>query len=293
MSADIPNPTSGAAQALEDDKATQRGGGRLEELRTRWSNLSRYQQWMILALVALVVYLLPVLNPPLISTEPGNDFPIACFDMSRFALAALGLNVVVGQAGLLDLGYVGFFAVGSYVAALWTSSDSSFVHIPYLVTLPLAMVVTATFGIFLGIPTLRLRGDYLAIVTLGFGEIVRLLANVIPALKGNSGLQNVGAPPGTHNGKQIFISSAGTPWYWLTVTIIILLMILLGNVERSRVGRAWIAIREDEDAAETLGRAHLSSSRSGRSPSARRWAASPVHAVRRVRSATSTTRSST
>lgn len=253
MSTDIPNPTVGNIQALEDEQVTLGRDGHFAQFRERWSNLSRYQQWMVLAFVALFVYLLPIANPPIISTEPGNDFPIACFNMARFALAALGLNVVVGQAGLLDLGYVGFFAVGSYVAALWTSSDSTYVHIPYLWTLPLAMLVSAAFGIFLGVPTLRLRGDYLAIVTLGFGEMIRLLANILPPLKGNSGLQNVGAPPGTSGGKPIFDASHGVPWYWLTVTVIILLMILLGNLERSRVGRAWIAIREDEDAAETMG----------------------------------------
>jgi branched-chain amino acid transport system permease protein len=174
--------------------------------------------------------------------------------MARFALVALGLNVVVGQAGLLDLGYVGFFAVGSYVAALWTSTDSTYIHIPYLWTLPMAMVVTVFFGVMLGIPTLRLRGDYLAIVTLGFGEIIRLLATLMPALKGQVGFQNIGAPPGVDEaGREIFNNSAGTPWYWFTVTIIIGVLLLLTNLERSRVGRAWIAIREDEDAAEIMG----------------------------------------
>ncbi|NNG41205.1 branched-chain amino acid ABC transporter permease [Flexivirga sp. ID2601S] len=227
--------------------------GRFAGLGTWWNNLERWQQWLVLSVVALLVFLLPMINPPLITTEPGYDFPTACFDMARFALAALGLNVVVGQAGLLDLGYVGFFAVGCYVAALWTSPDSSLVHIPYLWTLPLAMVVTVFFGIMLGIPTLRLRGDYLAIVTLGFGEIIRILATIIPALKGNSGFQNIGHPPGGSKSDPWFSPENLTPWYWLTVAIIIVIMLLLGNLERSRVGRAWIAIREDEDAAETMG----------------------------------------
>jgi ABC-type branched-subunit amino acid transport system ATPase component/ABC-type branched-subunit amino acid transport system permease subunit len=200
------------------------------------------------------VYALPVLNPPYLTTEPGNDWQLACFDMARFALVALGLNVVVGQAGLLDLGYVGFFAVGSYVAALWTSPDSTWIHIPYLWTLPLAAVVTVFFGVVLGIPTLRLRGDYLAIVTLGFGEIIRLMATLVPALKGQVGFQNVGAPPGTDAaGREIFNNSAGTPWYWFTVSVIVVVLALLTNLERSRVGRSWIAIREDEHAAEIMG----------------------------------------
>jgi branched-chain amino acid transport system permease protein len=139
------------------------------------------------------------------------------------------------------------------VAALWTSPDSTFVHIPYLWTLPLAMLVTVAFGVCLGIPTLRLRGDYLAIVTLGFGEIIRLLATIIPAMRGQQGFKEVGHPPGTQDGGPLFSNNHGTPWYMLTVGIIILVMILLGNIERSRVGRAWIAIREDEDAAEIMG----------------------------------------
>lgn len=220
---------------------------------TWWNDRSRMQQWAFLVIPAVLAYLLPVINPPLITTEPGNDFAIACFNMALYALVAVGLNVVVGMAGLLDLGYIGFFAVGAYVAALWTSSDSTLIHIPYLWTLPLAMVVTMVFGVALGIPTLRLRGDYLAIVTLGFGEIIRILATIIPALKGNTGFQNIGTPPGSINGQAIFTASNGLPWYWLTVTIIIIVTILLGNLERSRVGRAWIAIREDEDAAEVMG----------------------------------------
>jgi len=109
-------------------------------------------------------------------------------------------------------------------------------------------------GVLLGLPTLRLRGDYLAIVTLGFGEIVRILATIIPAMKGQPGFQNVGHPPGVGpDGVPVFANSNGTPWYWLTLGILIVLLFLVGNMERSRVGRAWIAIREDEDAAETMG----------------------------------------
>jgi branched-chain amino acid transport system permease protein len=196
-----------------------------------------------------------VLNPPFITTEPGTNFPLAMFNAARIGLIAIGLNVVVGQAGLLDLGYVGFFAVGAYVAALFTSPDSSLsMRYPWLAVVPLAMVITMVSGLVLGTPTLRLRGDYLAIVTLGFGELVRLLADNIPALRGNSGFQQVGHPPGTHaNGSPIFILTDGKPWYWLIVTVIIVVLLLVGNLERSRVGRAWVAIREDEDVAEMMG----------------------------------------
>jgi branched-chain amino acid transport system permease protein len=222
--------------------------------RDRWNSLPRWQQWLWLLPVVALIYLLPVLNPPLLTTEPGTNFPIAMFNAARFALIAVGLNVVVGQAGLLDLGYVGFFAVGAYVSAVFTSPDSELAKLPYLATLPLAMVVTMLFGLVLGAPTLRLRGDYLAIVTLGFGEIIRLLATIVTPLKGQVGFQDVGKPPGTFpDGSPLFSASNGVPWYWLVVTITIVILLLVGNLERSRVGRAWVAIREDEDAAQLMG----------------------------------------
>ncbi len=243
-----------AKEAVDRESRRTKKGGWFQPVSDRWNRLRRPQQWGFLVLVLILAYALPVLNLPFLSTEPGNDWPLACFSMAVFALIAVGLNVVVGYAGLLDLGYVAFFAVGSYTAAMLTSPDSPFVHIPYLWTIPVAMAVTMFFGVMLGVPTLRLRGDYLAIVTLGFGEIVRILATIIPAMKGQVGFQNVGHPPGTEaDGSPIFANSNGTPWYWLTLTIIIIVLLLAGNLERSRVGRAWVAIREDEDAAEIMG----------------------------------------
>jgi branched-chain amino acid transport system permease protein len=242
-----------AQDAVSRESGTKRGGP-FQRLGDRWNGLRRSQQWAFLLVVVVIAYLLPVLNIPILTTEPGNDWPITCFQMAIFALAAVGLNVVVGYTGLLDLGYVAFFAVGSYTAAMLTSPDSPFIKIPYLWTIPVAMAITMFAGVLLGVPTLRLRGDYLAIVTLGFGEIVRILATIIPAAKGQVGFQNVGRPPGTEaNGTPIFSNSNGTPWYWLALTIIIIILLLVGNLERSRVGRAWVAIREDEDAAEIMG----------------------------------------
>ncbi|MBO1740510.1 branched-chain amino acid ABC transporter permease [Leifsonia sp. TF02-11] len=242
-----------ADDAMEAARARKRGGF-LQPLRDRWNALPRAVQWAWLLIVVALAYALPYLNFFPLTTEPGNDWPLACFAMATYGLIAVGLNVVVGYAGLLDLGYVAFFAVGSYTAAMLTSPDSPFLKIPYLWTIPVAMAITMTFGVILGVPTLRLRGDYLAIVTLGFGEIVRILATIIPAMKGQVGFQNVGHPPGeTAKGVPIFSNSNGVPWYWLTVTIIIVILLLVGNLERSRVGRAWIAIREDEDAAEIMG----------------------------------------
>ncbi|GAA4552484.1 branched-chain amino acid ABC transporter permease [Amycolatopsis samaneae] len=216
-------------------------------IRERWNSLSRPAQWGILIPLVVLIYFLPWLNPPLLATT-GTDFPTAMFDVARYALVAVGLNVVVGQAGLLDLGYVGFFAVGAYVAALFTSPSSSLSKLPYIWTLPLAMAITMIFGVILGTPTLRLRGDYLAIVTLGFGEIIRLIADNVGPLRGQSGFEAVGSDAA---GKP-FLANAGL-WYVLTVTVIIAVLLLVGNLERSRVGRAWVAIREDEDAAEIMG----------------------------------------
>jgi len=197
--------------------------------------------------------------------------------MAQFALVAIiaiGLNVVVGQAGLHDLRYVGFYAVGAYTVALLTSPDSpwnqlgpnGFLHHDWawLACVPLAMVITALAGLILGIPTLRLRGDYLAIVTLGFGEIIRLLAdNLSDVTNGPRGLNRVAYP---HVGESAALPNGvfssgniagqanyGTWWFWLGLVLMIAILLLVGNLERSRVGRAWVAIREDEDAAEVLG----------------------------------------
>jgi branched-chain amino acid transport system permease protein len=235
-------------------------------VRERWNSLGRQQQWSWCLIVIAVVVILPYIGSDfplfgLINTEPGTDFPISLFNAARYALIAIGLNVVVGQAGLLDLGYVGFFAIGAYVVALFTSTDSGMqvFHDPsnpwaWLACVPIAMTITMISGLILGAPTLRLRGDYLAIVTLGFGEIVRLLADNVSPLKGNIGFQNIARPPGHHaDGTAIFAQTNGKPWIWLTIGLIVVVLILVGNLERSRVGRAWVAIREDEDTAEIMG----------------------------------------
>ena len=251
MDGQTPMPSAeGSKDEINRETETRQPG----RWRDKWDGLARWQQWLVLVVPLVIVYLLPVLNPPILTTEPGNDWPLACAEMARYALVAVGLNIVVGYAGLLDLGYIAFFAVGAYTAALLTSPDSPYHHIPYLLALPAAIAVTMCAGVLLGIPTLRLRGDYLAIVTLGFGEIIRVLATIIPAMKGQVGFQNIGRPPGTTAaGTPIFVNSSGTPWFWLSVTLIVIVLILAGNLERSRVGRAWVAIREDEDAAEAMG----------------------------------------
>ncbi|HEV8535846.1 MAG TPA: branched-chain amino acid ABC transporter permease [Candidatus Limnocylindria bacterium] len=172
-----------------------------------------------------------------------------------FIVLALGLNVVVGFAGLLDLGYAAFFAIGAYTVAFLTSSDSPFAFVDtapvnFWIAMVAAAVVAALFGVLLGAPTLRLRGDYLAIVTLGFGEIVPLVIRNTPELtKGVQGMKPIGFPelPGLRWG------IATEPWYFLVLGILLLSVFLTGRLRASRIGRAWMAIREDEVAAASMG----------------------------------------
>lgn len=174
-----------------------------------------------------------------------------------FALLALGLNVVVGLAGLLDLGYVAFFATGAYTAGILLDSSPVDVpdNIPVWLVFPVAMVFSMIVGVILGAPVLRLKGDYLAIVTLGFGEIVRIVANNLDGVtRGARGLNGIPGPT-------IAIPFQGEfrfgvdprPFYYLTLTIILVAFFILRRLEDSRIGRSWIAIREDEVAAEAMG----------------------------------------
>lgn len=172
-----------------------------------------------------------------------------------FIVLALGLNVVVGFAGLLDLGYAAFFAIGAYTAAFLTSADTPIVFLKdaplnFWLAMAISTVVAALFGVILGAPTLRLRGDYLAIVTLGFGEIVPLVIRNSPDLtKGVQGMKPIGFPelPGVKFGV------ATEPWYFLVIGILLLSVLLTGRLRSSRIGRAWMAIREDEVAAASMG----------------------------------------
>ncbi|MGH8899657.1 MAG: branched-chain amino acid ABC transporter permease [Egibacteraceae bacterium] len=213
----------------------------------RWASL---QGWARLALGIVSVaflYALPALKIPILDT-PGSDFAsVLFFPVGIYVLMAIGLNVVVGQAGLLDLGYVAFFAIGGYtMAKLGVAAGLSF----WLI-LPIAVVLSMLAGVVLGTPTLRLRGDYLAIVTLGFGEIIRLTARNTDALGGPRGIAGIPHPPDAAG--ITFGVLDPKPYYWLLLSFIILVVFLVRRLERSRVGRAWTAIREDEDAAELMG----------------------------------------
>jgi len=139
----------------------------------------------------LFIYALPILHLPLINTE-DSDFSGVLFTVGTYVLVALGLNIVIGYAGLLDLGYVGFYAVGAYTVGVITSEHGQW---PFFLALPLALFVTMISGVLLGAPTLRVRGDYLAIVTMGFGEIIRIVARNTDWLGGAGGINSIPAPP--------------------------------------------------------------------------------------------------
>jgi branched-chain amino acid transport system permease protein len=179
-----------------------------------------------------------------------------------YTLLALGLNIVVGFAGLLDLGYVAFFAIGGYTAAFLTSPVSpiaGIIQVNFYIAMALAFLVAATFGIILGAPTLRLRGDYLAIVTLAFGEIVpRAFLNLEGITRGSKGMIAIGRPivPSLDGGQIVpkeLYNSDQTAWYYLIFIIGALSVFAIYRLANSRIGRAWMAMREDELAAASMG----------------------------------------
>ncbi|MEK6721576.1 MAG: branched-chain amino acid ABC transporter permease [Chloroflexota bacterium] len=236
---------------------------------------------LTLLIVLLVAY--PVLYQtvlaPVVRILPLPSATVMVF-MLIFAIMAIGLNIVIGFAGLLDLGYVAFYALGAYTTAFLTSphwggvsvvlfasvpEGSPGIHLPFMLVVILAAGVAATFGVLLGAPTLRLRGDYLAIVTLGFGEIVPIFfKNLVNVTFSFGPIQLVNAnltggplginpidPPSFFGFKFGVIS--GFNAVYLGLILIIVAIVIARNLERSRMGRAWMAVREDEIAAEMMG----------------------------------------
>ncbi len=238
--------------------------------RDRVDGLPRWVKIVLMVLAALFFYALPLLELPFVST-PDTDFGGVLFIVSVYVLVALGLNIVVGYAGLLDLGYVGFYAIGAYTVAVLTTEHGNW---PYFLAIPAAVSVAMVSGVLLGAPTLRVRGDYLAIVTLGFGEIVRLSIVNSDWLGGAAGISKIQRPPSVEiaeiphlswdtgaplvdldNKTQFIVFGVldQVPYYWLALTVIIIILIADKLIKDSRVGRAWEATREDEDAAELMG----------------------------------------
>ncbi len=212
---------------------------------------------------------------PLLMQSAGESWVRILDTALIYILLALGLNIVVGFAGLLDLGYIAFFAVGAYLFALLASPHLTDtlpalaaifphgLHLPIWLALPLGGAVAALCGVLLGAPTLKLRGDYLAIVTLGFGEIIRVFLNNLDAP-----INITNGPKGINSIDTAHVAgvSLGEPWhvagltllpvtlhYYLFLAVVVLAVLICVRLHDSRLGRAWVAIREDEIAAKAMG----------------------------------------
>ncbi len=249
---------------------------------------------VLLTVIIVLGLIYPVLHQQFLAEFSRNVFPLPLPDdtamtfMMIFAIMAVGLNIVVGFAGLLDLGYVAFYAIGAYVAAFLASPHwaalginltflgnvgpgAQGVHLPYWIVLIVAVIVVATAGALLGAPTLRLRGDYLAIVTLGFGEIVPLVFKNLSSLTISltlgpiviqlenvnltGGVQGINPidPPFLPFFNILFDSRSGPLAVYLGVFLLAIAVVVARNLQFSRIGRSWVAIREDETAAQMMG----------------------------------------
>jgi ABC-type branched-subunit amino acid transport system permease subunit len=246
-----------AQPTIEADKSGKApaamNGGEMSEWRPRLRKAAReHRSWTIvisMAIGAVLLYFWAAF-PPFSFVQSQNTWISGFVNAGVFILLALGLNIVVGFAGLLDLGYAAFFAFGAYLYA-FGASPFTHLHLPFLLLLVAGAVVAAVFGIALGAPTLRLRGDYLAIVTLGFGEIVPIVfLNAEKYTQGTNGIGGVDRPsifgftfPGIDQ----------TAYYVLMAIVVTMVLILVYRLLDSRIGRAWAAIREDELAAAANG----------------------------------------
>jgi branched-chain amino acid transport system permease protein len=205
----------------------------------------RTKDWVVrIAIVALILGL------PLLGTYPAEVLD----NVGLYVLMGLGLNIVVGFAGLLDLGYVAFFAIGAYTVGVLTSPEIAWTgfQLSFWAALPIAVVLATLAGVILGIPVLGMRGDYLAIVTLGFGEIIRLVALsdwLKPYIGGSNGITLIPKAP---MGPLGALDTPGTLYYLILAGVLIVLFVST-RVKDSRLGRAWMAMREDEDVAEAMG----------------------------------------
>lgn len=222
------------------------------------SSKDRRGAWIAFVVLAIVLLALPFFTDALFGRGWVRIMDFALL----YIMLALGLNIVVGYAGLLDLGYIAFFAVGAYCYALLGSPQLG-LHLPFWIVLPLGALLACIFGVLLGAPTLRLRGDYLAIVTLGFGEIIRIFLNNLNApiniTNGPQGISMIDpirfgefSLGNTHELFGLTFPSVHLHYYLFLFFTLLVIFISL-RLEDSRIGRAWMAIREDEVAAEAMG----------------------------------------
>ncbi|TAM39866.1 MAG: ABC transporter ATP-binding protein, partial [Burkholderiaceae bacterium] len=226
-------------------------------------------------LVAFCIAGVALLVLPLILQNAGDAWVRILDNSLLYVMLALGLNIVVGLAGLLDLGYIAFYAIGAYMYALLNSPQLSGafpavaaifpngLHTPLWVVLPAGAILAGIFGVILGAPTLKLRGDYLAIVTLGFGEIIRVFLNnldqPINLTNGPKGVDQINSVTlfGLNLGKPLTLFgydvASVSLYYYLFLVLVIITVIVCHRLQMSRIGRAWMAIREDETAAKAMG----------------------------------------
>lgn len=217
------------AISKEMNQAENRGGP------MRWFESQR-NRLIVLSVMAVAAMLLPLISSNYVLEVMTNAW--------FYVMLCLGLNIVVGYAGLLDLGYAAFFAVGAYTTGILTSEFG----VNFWLTIPAAVLFSAIAGVIIGGPTLRLRSDYLAIVTLGFGEIVRIIARNMEITGGASGLIGIEKP--SIFGFEI---SQISHFYYVFLILAILSCFVSYRLQHSRLGRAWQYVREDEDAAEAMG----------------------------------------
>jgi branched-chain amino acid transport system permease protein len=226
-------------------------------------------------LIVILLAAIALMALPLFAAQFGQGWVRIMALALLYVLLALGLNIVVGYAGLLDLGYVAFYALGAYMYALVASPHLSEnfetlkaafpdgMHLPIWMVVPVAACVAAVAGIVLGAPTLKLRGDYLAIVTLGFGEIIRVFMNNLEhplnITNGPRGISQIDPMNlfGFSFGKPLdlfgFVIPSVALYYYLFLLLVVFSVVICHNLENSRIGRAWMAIREDEIAAKAMG----------------------------------------
>jgi branched-chain amino acid transport system permease protein len=259
----LPEPETVETPSLRD-----RLSGTVRTLRRRYRGLPPAARFGVVAALFVVAALLPYLMPFI--SDRSNYWVAITFKIGLAALMALGLNIVVGFAGLLDLGYVAFFAIGAYTYAILTGAVRFTLaqreglpntldllpefHMYFWLFFFAAMAVALIAGVVLGTPTLRLRGDYLAIVTLGFGEIVRIVSNNLRDFTGGPlGVKSIPHPALAVDGINYDFGLNNNPYYWLTLVLIVIVVFIVSRINNSRVGRAWASIREDEIAAAAMG----------------------------------------
>jgi len=212
-----------------------------------WESQGRAGRVAIAVGAIAIVAALPFMGGTFLNTPVADYESVLVYPIAMFVLMAIGLNIVIGKSGLLDLGYVAFFAIGAYtMGLLGTKTDLNTWEI-----LPIGIAMAMFSGIILGVPALKLRGDYLAIITLGFGEIVRIVALNLGALGRSEGIQGIPTPPGIFGIEYAFDSHR--IYYWTLLILILLAIWMVRRLSARRAGRAWESIRQDEDAAELLG----------------------------------------